>query len=530
MKKTVILLILAFSAAIISCASTPKNEESAEIPQENSIENQNNNDSINSEQENSSEISEISDSEENQPEEQKFSDFENLEELLTDELNPELPELPEIQQEIEETTEEPQTITEPPVKDEPDSTGSDSQNAEIAENKTETETENSEETSTETKNPIQNDDTQNQSETETENSTENQQGKEENSEEQKEPESKTENKNIPGTVDAAPVPSRSLKAMKNQVIDITYPGKGWIYQGNIDKDGNIDNRNKNFIFCGRKLGGKDTSFSLRTRNAGTYLLHFFKNDALTESYIDDYLEVTVENKNNTSSEHIIAPDYAQIVPPKATITAEKIKEQKRAQSANAEKNSENKTDTSAEKTVKEEKILEANSENNSEQKKNSAIDTIIQTTESAPEIDSPKISAKNTSGSAENYNSASVQKNSGPSGNMTTSTETENSGDLQNLEMLSEDALLETAQKYYDEKRYPQAFIAITKFFDKATKRLDEGLYLQGRILEAKSSVQNIKNAIESYDLVVNNYPSSSLWDKANKRSIFLKRFYINIR
>lgn len=527
MKKTAILLILAFSAAIISCASTPKNEESIEIPKENSIENQNeNNDSIDSEQENTSEISEISDSEENNTEEQKESDSESLEEPLTDELNPELPELPEIQPEIEETTEEHQIITEPPVKDEPDSTSSDNQDTEIAENKTETE--NSAEK--EAENPVQNEDTQNPSEEEIQNSTENQQEKEENAEEQKEPENKTENNNVPGTVDSVPMPSRSLTAMKNQVIDITYPGKGWIYQGNIDKDGNIDTRNKNFIFGGRKLGGKDTSFSLRTRNAGTYLLHFFKNDALTESYIDDYLEVTVENKNNTSSEHIVAPDYAQIVPPKATITAEKIKEQKRAQIADSEKNAENKTDTSPEKTVKEEKILAENSENNSETKKNSAIDTIIQTTESAPEINSPKISAKNTSGSEENYNSASAQKNNGTNGKMATSEETETSGDLQNLEMLSEDALLETAQKYYDEKRYPQAFSTITKFFDKATKRLDEGLYLQGRILEAKSSVQNIKNAIESYDLVVNNYPSSSLWDKANKRSIFLKRFYINIR
>lgn len=95
---------------------------------------------------------------------------------------------------------------------------------------------------------------------------------------------------------------------------------------------------------------------------------------------------------------------------------------------------------------------------------------------------------------------------------------------------MNENQLLDSAKKLYEEKDYPKAFSAITKFFDKATSRLDEGLFLQGQILEEKSSVQNIKDAIESYDLVVNNYPSSSLWDKANKRSIFLKRFYINIR
>ena len=89
---------------------------------------------------------------------------------------------------------------------------------------------------------------------------------------------------------------------------------------------------------------------------------------------------------------------------------------------------------------------------------------------------------------------------------------------------------MKTARSLYDEKQYAQAFDTIKLFFDKAVEKMDEGLYLQGQILEAKSEVQNIKGAVDSYDLLVKNYPASRLWDAAKKRSIYLKRFYINIR
>ena len=89
---------------------------------------------------------------------------------------------------------------------------------------------------------------------------------------------------------------------------------------------------------------------------------------------------------------------------------------------------------------------------------------------------------------------------------------------------------MKTARSLYDEKQYAQAFDAIKLFFDKAVEKMDEGLYLQGQILEAKSEVQNIKGAVDSYDLLVKNYTASRLWDAAKKRSIYLKRFYINIR
>lgn len=317
------------------------------------------------------------------------------------------------------------------------------------------------------------------------------------------------------------IPSRSITIGKNQLINIVYPGKGWIYQGNIDSEGNIDSRGKNFIFGGRKLGGVDQSFTLRSRTSGKFLLHFFKNDGLTGDYIDDYLEVIVDESKSSMPDAVTVPSYADIVPPKISITAEKIKEQQKYLQK------EEKAEILEGGKTKEQKDSLSQKKNTTEitdipKQTDERISTTIQTTQAAQVSASP--AAQITAPAAGGQNQTSVKT--------TENQKSESQDDFSDskLEKMNEDNLLKTAQNLYDSKDYENALKVITKFFDKASGKIDRGLYLQGQILEAKSSVQNIKDAIESYDLLVKNYPASPLWDKANKRKIFLRRFYINIR
>ena len=329
----------------------------------------------------------------------------------------------------------------------------------------------------------------------------------------------SDGKSLPEKEVEPPVPSRSMTVKRNQLIDVVYPGKGWIYQENIDEEGNSDVRNKNFIFGGRKLGGENQSFTLRSRVPGKFLLHFYKNDTLTGNYIDDYLEVIVTDEAaDSSSGHIMAPSYAEVVPPKAKITAETVKAEKRAEQQKSEKAEEeakkapaaSPSEKAPERSVSSEKGVAAVSV-----PEESGVKTVVQTSDSKPDEHSPSV---NVPGVRTDSSSAkkTPEKNGAP--------------ELKNTSSLSADDLLKTARSLYDEKQYAQAFDAIKLFFDKAVEKMDEGLYLQGQILEAKSEVQNIKGAVDSYDLLVKNYPASRLWDAAKKRSIYLKRFYINIR
>lgn len=509
-------LILILSVFAFSCASTPKIQNDPEpakeeLPVETEKENTVNSDSEAEENSDTSENTEDTDAFQTLPDENV--DAEILPE--TEKIEPdELEELPELEEEeTEESFVEPEPVIEPEVRETvtelpEDEQESQPQSAPSASESTEETSTAVQESSGLINTEIENEEQQDAAAFKTEENTE---YEELSSEQEDEPEEKKEI-----------TPSRSITIGKNQLINIVYPGKGWIYQGNIDSEGNIDSRGKNFIFGGRKLGGIDQSFTLRSRTAGKFLLHFFKNDGLTGDYIDDYLEVIVDESKSSVPDAVTVPSYAEIVPPKISITAEKIKEQQKQLQKEAEK-----AKIQESGKIKEQKNSQASEKNTTEitdlsKQTDERISTTIQTTQSAQVSVSPSVQGTAPAASVQNQISVKTPENQ--------KTEIQDDFSDSKLEKMNEDSLLKTAQKLYDSKDYENALKVITKFFDKASGKIDQGLYLQGQILESKSSVQNIKDAIESYDLLVKNYPASPLWDKANKRKIFLRRFYINIR
>ena len=284
-------------------------------------------------------------------------------------------------------------------------------------------------------------------------------------------EEKTEPEKVPV------IPSRSVSMKNSQYLDIVYPGKGWIYLG--EEDG------KNLMrYFGRKIGDKNTSFSLRSREEGKTILHFYKNDQLTGAYIDDYLEVEIKGRNY-SAERILAPDYSSLVPPsQKNSTQEKI-------SSPEISNPKNEVSENSPK-IPEEK---AASKNDFETEKPS-----VQT--------SSEISSGNEVSPSQEI--SSIEKN--------------NSSDS------SADELLKAAQENFNSKKYKDSLACLESFFEKADSRIDEGLFLQAQIFESNSSERNIKNALDNYETIVRRYPQSSVWKKASERVTYLKKFYFNIR
>ncbi len=289
---------------------------------------------------------------------------------------------------------------------------------------------------------------------------------------------------------AAPVvPSRSVHIAKNQYLDVVYPGGGWIYLG--EKDGT-----KLLSFFGKRLGEADTIFTLRTKNAGKSMLHFYKNDILTGDAIDDWLEVIVEDKTGSAAERITAPSYADIVPPRP------------APSAGDARGENEEADPF--KTAKNGAEGFSGAETGSASVSGRTADS--------------ESGAGSISASADENDSASSQSAHKQTGSA--SAAALSAGDY----ALGESDLLEKAKSAYDEKDYARALALLDLFFARATSRIDEGLYLKGQTLEAKSALQNIKGAIEAYDELLQKWPESKQWQPARKRSIYLKRMYIDIR
>ena len=87
----------------------------------------------------------------------------------------------------------------------------------------------------------------------------------------------------------------------NQKLLVSFPGTGWIYLG--------DEYNSDIlIFDKRDIYEDGTDFTLKSNNSGTALLHFFKQDLLTNEPINDYLLVTVNPKKG-KLETIEAPEF-----------------------------------------------------------------------------------------------------------------------------------------------------------------------------------------------------------------------------
>ena len=302
-------------------------------------------------------------------------------------------------------------------------------------------------------------------------------------------------------IDTPVTPSRSVHIAKNQYLDVVYPGGGWIYLGETDGT-------KLLSFFGKKLGDADTIFTLRAKNAGRAILHFYKNDILTGDAIDDRLEVIVEDKAGSATERITAPSYADIVPPRPASSAD----DERGENAEAApfETAKNGTESFSEEGTGSTPISGQTADSEygvSGESESGASGTTQMRQASADENDSAS--------------TQSAQKQTGSA-----SAADLNADDY----ALGESGLLEKAKSAYDEKNYARAIVLLDLFFARATSRLDEGLYLKGQTLEAKSALQNIKGAIGAYDELLQKWPESKQWQSARKRSIYLKRMYVDIR
>lgn len=233
-----------------------------------------------------------------------------------------------------------------------------------------------------------------------------------------------------------------------------------------------ESENNNLVSTGRKVENEETVYTLTAKRAGTQLQHFYKVDTITGNFIDDWIEVEVLDNKGSVYTIVKAPDYAEVVPERPEVPAV----------------------ASAKKTVSTSEILEKEVKPTEKRSYETYVPEpeVVNTTVTEQIIPKPAIN---------DY--------------------TEN---------LSADDLLKKAQSLFDEKQFSESQKYVNNFMEIATHRRDEGLFLQGQIFEQDGVTKNIKESIASYTTLVENFPESDLWDAANKRIIYLNRFYIQIR
>ena len=262
------------------------------------------------------------------------------------------------------------------------------------------------------------------------------------------------------------VPRRSVNAKINQFIDIPYSGRKWIFLGETEATSPPVVR-----FVNRTFSGDDTLFSVQAKNPGKTVLHFYRQDALENTYIDDYVAVEVlDEKALGTNEHVRAAEIAF------------------GQSASAQAAASSPAAAGLSDASKIAEVVPAASRTGS-----SAVSP-------GDRMQSESVQNVQSSNGASEKDSALAEQ------------------------------LYAAAQKAFEEKRYNDSLTSLQEYEATAGEDSDKALILRARLYESDSEKRNIKAALEAYEKIVTFFPESVFWDEAKRRSTYLRRFYFDIR
>ncbi len=94
---------------------------------------------------------------------------------------------------------------------------------------------------------------------------------------------------------------------------------------------------------------------------------------------------------------------------------------------------------------------------------------------------------------------------------------------------LSASELLSQAEAALNSGDAAKALDLLDQFFRISVTELDKGWFLRGQTYEANGPLRNIRRALDAYKTLVDAFPSSPYWRKAQERVTYINRFYFNI-
>ncbi|MGL4981467.1 MAG: hypothetical protein ACRC4W_01180 [Treponemataceae bacterium] len=293
-------------------------------------------------------------------------------------------------------------------------------------------------------------------------------------------------------------PSRSVTLAKNQMLDVVYPGSGWVFLGE-KKAVNI------LRFIERQINNDNTLFTLRGTDSGKTIVHFYKQDLLKGNYIDDFLEVIIEPVSHVGKDRKIAPDFEKFVAydktplpkinsPQADITQENLPQQvlQQTELASVPPKKNPLQDQQKNETTQTKNPLQNKTAENLQTARSSTQEELPLITEQIVAVAEPLTSIPEP--------------------------------------LISTAELLSKAKNAQKTGNIAEAVQHLDIFLQQAESKLDEAWFLRGQLYEQPSEIRNIRSALNSYETLMKMYPASLLWKDAQERVTYLKKFYFNIR
>ena len=286
--------------------------------------------------------------------------------------------------------------------------------------------------------------------------------------------------------------SRVVRLTVGQMLEIPFRGTGWVYLGEMGNRRGLSYDSRRLDTQGGNTLGQ--SFIFRAETAGTYILKFYRQDFIQDYIINDYVQVIVVEADDSGRGRpfsaidrgrVIAEPRWPIVPEAAGSVSETISPPPAA-------------GTSAVTTPQ----------------RPDAVQT-VEPAGAEPAARSPNPAAPSQTGVL-------------PSPDVTLPATT--AGQAGASESLSPDEYVRQAKQEFDTGHMEQALDILERMKQRYPSGTDEAWWLLGQLYESNSTARDIKQSLDYYRRLVNEYPQSNRVDDARRRIAYLERYYINIR
>jgi len=267
--------------------------------------------------------------------------------------------------------------------------------------------------------------------------------------------------------------SRVVRMTVGQILEVPFQGTGWVYLGELGS-------RRGLSYDSRRLDTergvtRGQSFIFRAETAGTYILKFYRQDFIQDYIINDYVQVIVGEVDDAGRGRtgavidrgrVVAEPRWPTIPGAAGSTSETV--------------------TPPAGTVAEPQRSDA---------------------AQAAEPASPAASGSAPATAAPSQAAAS------PS-----------------AAVVPPEEYVRQAKQEFDAGHVEQALSIIDQMKQRYPSGTDESWWLLGQLYEANSPARDIRQSLECYRTLINQYPQSSRVDDARRRIAYLERYYLNIR
>lgn len=270
--------------------------------------------------------------------------------------------------------------------------------------------------------------------------------------------------------------SRQVSVSKGSLLDVWYPGTGWVYLGETLAQGGVP-------YDTRKIDGPDTVFTFRAVQPGRYILEFSRYDVIADEFLSDALSVTVTESTSPRRERVRAPDWKS--------------------------------------------LLGASDSHSSTEGTVQALQGVIPSSATAvTKVPDAQSLVPSTGISDEPALSAGKPKIGSVEGTIASALA---SSSIQHSPHDSA-TLLREAGDTLASGDVPRALALLDAFFASAVVQLDEGWFLRGKAFEANGPSRDVRKAIEAYKTILEAWPESERWKESDARVRYLTQFYIRGR